>query len=71
MSSKPAGKRHESATTHIGPEEPIIYSNIVISFSEFRNEKKPTDIYNEEEKIPFRKRHLAFQIIFRNEFSIS
>ncbi|MFX1417458.1 MAG: hypothetical protein ACFE9N_00915 [Promethearchaeota archaeon] len=69
MSSKSVGKTHKTTTPHLVPEEPIKYSNIVIPFSEFGNKKRNSDIYVEEEKIPFRKRHPTYQTIFKNEFS--
>ena len=69
MSSDVEKKSYIVPIYDIIKEETLNLNKIIIPFSNFGESRGPIYIYNGNENIPFRKRHLIYQTLLRNEFS--
>lgn len=70
MNSKSKNKNHlEITDDNFDCEEHLNLKSLLISFSQFSSIKSTNYIYNGNKKIPFKKRHLEYQAIFKKEFA--
>ncbi len=70
MKSESNNKKHlEVIDRVLEREEHLNLNSLLLSFSQIRSIKNTNHIYNGNEKIPFKKRHRIYQIIFKKEFA--
>ncbi len=69
MSSKSEKKKYKELPYYgILEEDPLNLKLAIISFTNFGKSEK--FIYDGHEKIPFKERHVLYQCILKNEFTI-
>jgi hypothetical protein len=69
MSSKSRKDTIQDVTKQqLSKNRPFNIKEITIPFSSLLDHVNPSDIYNGEEKIPFKKQHPEYQKILLNEF---
>lgn len=70
MSSKSADEKYKDLIDDAPiKEKSLNLRDFIISFSKFCNSGSTKYIYHGNEKIPFKKRHPAYQAILRYEFA--